>query len=126
MDEEAKLREEIEESTGVSSRGFLIPKREIREKVQGMLSSGNQREILAEQDDVKATPAQARPRTAFEVCVLCLVGVTSWIVVPSVPYVLMCETRSSAEFRNVEGTHPAASDFHSIGSSYHRNTAVLG
>lgn len=76
MDEEAKLREEIQERTGVSSRGFLIPQRKIREEVQGMLSAGNQRAILAERDDVEATPAPATPRTALEVCV-CFVGVKS-------------------------------------------------
>lgn len=42
MHEEAAIREEIQERTGVSSRGFLIPKREVREEVLGMLSAGNQ------------------------------------------------------------------------------------
>lgn len=43
MHEEAAIREEIQERTGVSSRGFSIPKREVREEVLGMLSAGNQR-----------------------------------------------------------------------------------
>lgn len=42
MHEEALIREEIQELTGVSSRGFLIPKKEVREEVLGMLSAGNQ------------------------------------------------------------------------------------
>ncbi|CAM9948183.1 unnamed protein product [Scytosiphon promiscuus] len=51
MRKEAAIREEIQERTGVSSRGFLIPKREVREEVLGMLSAGNQREA-AEDDKV--------------------------------------------------------------------------
>lgn len=43
MQEEAIIREEIQERTGISSRGFLIPKKEVREEVLGMLSAGNQR-----------------------------------------------------------------------------------
>eukprot|EP00752_Nemacystus_decipiens_P003078 g2852.t1 len=43
MHEEAAIREMIQERTGVGSRGFLIPKREVREEVLGMLSAGNQR-----------------------------------------------------------------------------------
>ncbi|CAM9730787.1 unnamed protein product, partial [Hapterophycus canaliculatus] len=46
MREEAAIREEIQERTGVSSRGFLIPKREVREEVLGMLSAGNQRGMV--------------------------------------------------------------------------------
>lgn len=42
MLEDAAIREEIQERTGVSSRGFLIPKKEVREEVLGMLSAGNQ------------------------------------------------------------------------------------
>lgn len=43
MHEEAAIRDEIQERTGVSSRGFLIPKKEVREEVLGLLSAGNQR-----------------------------------------------------------------------------------
>lgn len=46
---EARIREEIEERTGISTRGYLIPQREIRENVQGMLSSGNQPKIAGKQ-----------------------------------------------------------------------------
>ncbi|CAN0119878.1 unnamed protein product, partial [Ectocarpus fasciculatus] len=42
MLEDAAVREEIQERTGVSSRGFLIPKKEVREEVLGMLGAGNQ------------------------------------------------------------------------------------
>lgn len=42
MIEEAKIREEIEERTGVSSRGFLVPPKNVRQEVQGMLSKGSQ------------------------------------------------------------------------------------
>ncbi|CAB1100479.1 unnamed protein product [Ectocarpus sp. CCAP 1310/34] len=42
MLEDASIREEIQERTGVSSRGFLIPKKEVRDEVLGMLSAGNQ------------------------------------------------------------------------------------
>ena len=49
MHEEAKFREEIQERTGISSRGFLIPNRKVREEVQGILSAGNRRnEVKAE------------------------------------------------------------------------------
>lgn len=41
MLEEAKTREEIEEFTGISSRGFLLPPKNVREEVQGMLSKGS-------------------------------------------------------------------------------------
>lgn len=116
MNEEAKLREEIQERTGVSSRGFLIPQRKIREEVQGMLSAGNQRAILAERDDVKATPAPATPRTVLEVCVLWALNRRTLCAV-SVPYVLWCEALSRTGFRNIEETNPATSDVHSIVSS---------
>lgn len=42
MLEEAKIREEIEELTGISSRGFLVPPKNVRQEVQGMLSKGSQ------------------------------------------------------------------------------------
>eukprot|EP00903_Cladosiphon_okamuranus_P016571 g15288.t1 len=51
MLEEAAMREEIQERTGVSSRGFLIPKKEVREEVMGMLSAGNQRGGLTGGED---------------------------------------------------------------------------
>lgn len=61
MLEEAAIREEIQERTGVSSRGFLIPKREVREKVLGMLSAGNQRGSMtggkADEGEVRRTHA---------------------------------------------------------------------
>lgn len=50
MLEEARVREEIQERTGVSSRGFLVPQREVREEVQGMLSAGNQRVMVGNKD----------------------------------------------------------------------------
>ncbi|CAM9629531.1 unnamed protein product, partial [Discosporangium mesarthrocarpum] len=40
MLEEARLREEIQERTGVSSRGYLIPSKKLREEVQDQLRSG--------------------------------------------------------------------------------------
>lgn len=51
MQDEAAIREEIQETTGVSSRGFLIPKRDVREDVLGMLSAGNQRGRTPSGDD---------------------------------------------------------------------------
>lgn len=51
MHEEAKIRDEIQERTGVSSRGFLIPQKKIRKEVQGMLSAGNQRQLMVDDDD---------------------------------------------------------------------------
>lgn len=46
MHEEARVRDEIQERTGVSSRGFLIPQKKVREEVLGMLSAGNQRQLM--------------------------------------------------------------------------------
>lgn len=51
MHEEAAIREKIQERTGVSSRGFLIPKREVRDEVLGMLSAGNQRGSMTSGED---------------------------------------------------------------------------
>lgn len=62
MHEEAAIREEIQERTGVSSRGFLIPKREVREEVLGMLSAGNQHGSRSRGNDDKGeVKRQPRP-----------------------------------------------------------------
>lgn len=51
MHEEARVRDEIQERTGVSSRGFLIPQKKVRKEVQGMLSAGNQRQLMVDDED---------------------------------------------------------------------------
>lgn len=60
MNEDARIREEIQERTGVSSRGFLIPQRKLREEVLGKLSAGNQPANISEVEERK-TPVSIAP-----------------------------------------------------------------
>jgi len=66
MYEEAAIREEIQERTGVSSRGFLIPKREVREEVLGMLSAGNQPGAATGGEDVEKEVWQRNACPVFD------------------------------------------------------------
>lgn len=70
MREEAAIREEIQERTGVSSRGFLIPKREVREEVLGKLSAGNQRGV-AEDDKADGREVSRMSCCRTNLCKMC-------------------------------------------------------
>lgn len=72
MHEEARVREEIQERTGVSSRGFLIPHKKIRQEVQGMLSAGNQRKFMVDDGDSDDGARTAATIGALPLEVMCV------------------------------------------------------
>lgn len=89
MYEEAAIREEIQERTGVSSRGFLIPKKEVRDEVLSKLSAGNQRGIATSGKDGQAEVRRDDAALNLDGC-SCLDGCRSIVYHPLPLWCLRC------------------------------------